>query len=89
MFEEIRFDDFTMRHEKLMTKIETLMQAKCLDVMLLHKVYIDVLCFWYQDYAESIMDFHTDMKALHPIYNYLADEKFYNYATEEMEGVDF
>jgi len=89
MFEEIRFDDFTTRHEKLMTKIETLIQAKCLDVMLLHKVYIEVLCFWYQNYRESIMGFHDDMKALRPFYNYQPDEKFYDYAIEEMEGVDF
>jgi len=89
MFEEVRFDDFTIRHEKLMTKVETLLQAKCMDVMLLHKVYIEVLCFWYQNYTESIMGFHEDMKALRPFYNWQPDEKFYDYAIDEMEGVDF
>lgn len=89
MFEEIKFSDFIVHHEKLMTKIETLIQAKCLDVMLLHKIYMEVLCFWLQNYKESIMAFHEDMKELHPIYNCIAEEKYYNYATEEMEGVVF
>lgn len=89
MFEEVKFSDFTIRHEKLMTKVETLIQAKCMDVMYLHKVYMEVFLFWYQNYTESIMAFHEDMKELHPIYRDVADEKFYNYATEEMEGVDF
>lgn len=89
MFEQITFSDFIIHHERLMTKIDTLLATKCMDVMYLHKVYIEVLCFWYQNYEESISGFHNEMKVLHPIYNYVADEKFYNYATEEMEGVDF
>lgn len=86
---EIKFSDFIIRHEKLMTKIETLLTAKCMDVMLLHKVFIEVMMFWKSNYADSIMCFHEDMKQMHPIYNYLEDQRFYDYATEEMEGVDF
>ena len=89
IFEEIRFDDFKIHHEKLMTKIETLLEAKCMDVHLLDKVYIESLCFWLQNYNESVMGFHNDMKEMYPIYNCIGDEKFYNYAIEEMEGVDF
>lgn len=88
-FDEIKFTDFIIHHEKLMTKVETLVASKCMDVMYLHKVYIEVLLFWLSNYTESIMGFHEDMQQLHPIYRDRADEDFYGYATEEMEGVDF
>lgn len=86
---QIKFSDFIMRHEKLMTKIETLVAAKCMDVMYLHKVFIEVTVFWKNGYEDSIMGFRDDMKQMHPIYDYLGDQRFYDYATEEMEGVDF
>lgn len=89
MFEEIRFDDFNVCHEKLMTKVETLLETKCMDVMLLHKVFCETLCFWDQNYRESIMGFPYEMKALYPIYNYQPDQKFFDYAIDEMPGVDF
>lgn len=89
MFEQIPFSDFRVHHVKLMTKIETLQESKCMNVQLLDAVYVEALSFWSQNYQESIMGFHEDMKSLYPIYNYTPDEKFYNYAIEEMESVDF
>ena len=89
MFEQIPFSVFNVHHEKLITKINTLLDAKCMDVMLLHKVYVEVLCMWHVNYTESMMGFREDMKTLHPIFDYPGDEQFYNYATEEMEGVSF
>lgn len=89
LFEQIAFSDFIPYHNDLVARVDRLQEAKCMDVKLLHKIYIQTLLFWKQNYEESIMGFHTDMKQIHPFYNYVGDEAFYNYATEEMEGVDF
>jgi len=89
MFEQVTFFDFTLYHNALMEKINEAIAEQCMDTAALHKLFIEAYCFWHQNYDESIMGFHADMKALHPCYNYVPDEKFYNYATEEMEGVAF
>lgn len=89
MFEQVPFYKLQNKHEKLMLKIQTLEQAKCMDAKLLDKVYKEVLSFWIQDYQESMMGFHDDMRNVQPLYNYQGEEKFFHYATEEMEGVGF
>jgi hypothetical protein len=89
LFEEINFSDFIPLHEKLMTKIETLLQVKCMDVKILEQAYREVLYFWLQNYTESIWGFNEDVTAMHPSHRCPTDELFYNYAAEEMEEVDF
>lgn len=89
LYEEIHFEDFVPLHTDILHHVSILQQAKCLDVKVLHKLYIETLLFWMQNYQESIMDFRGRMKELQPFFDYSGDEEFYNYATEEMEGVDF
>lgn len=89
LFEQVPFYKLKEYHDQLMVKLDTLRDAKCMDVTLLDKAYIQVLTFWMTDYQESIMGFREEMKELHPLFDHPGFDKFYYYAADEMEGVDF
>lgn len=86
---EVPFSTLKTYHDGLMAKLDGLLAAKCMDVKVLDAAYIETLTFWLSDYQESIMGLRQELKELHPLGDPVGIEKYYNYATDEMEGVDF
>lgn len=87
--EEISFLDVKKYHHILLNRVQMLLHEKSLNVKNLRALWIDFDMFIHKTLKESLFGFSEDMKVLHPSYNYVGEEKFYNYATEEMQGVSF
>lgn len=90
-FDQISFAEFCVAYEQLLQKIQEYKMSRCLDVKKLNALFFEAMMFWRSNFAESMMNLNEDLRVLHPNYNIggYGDEKFFGFATEEMEGVDF
>jgi hypothetical protein len=91
LFEEVSFTEFCDRYQAMMAKIQAALDSQCLDILVLQRLFNDSMVWAFTNFEESIFGYKEDMVVLHPLYRFQlnGDEKFFYYATEEMEGVSF
>lgn len=90
LYEQIPYGEFMTYYTDIMERINELFTSRCLEVKELHDIYHESLAFWHNNFVESILGIHADLRCLHPSYNIgIGDEQYYELATDDMPGVDF
>lgn len=88
-YTEITYKQFIEKQVQLLQKINKLYEERCSDFKTLQSLWHKACRLWSVYYKDSYMNLFEDLKEIYPNFNYLGEDKFFNYATEEMEPVDF
>jgi hypothetical protein len=85
------FPTFVEAYEKLMNQVDELKDNECLETKVLLDLYFALWNFWDQNFRESLFEFRESILEAFPLYNHgvNGDDKFYGFATDEMEAVNF
>lgn len=88
-YEEVSFKEFLDIHHKLIEEVESKYCQRCNDATYLKTLWSKCYTMWACSYTESVSGLFYELRKIHPLFDERGEEKYFNFATEEMEDIDF